>query len=476
MTRQLFVEPLMPVVVAFLLTASANAQPGPELAPATGPDITVQVGHQRPIDAVAWLNEGKHLLSLASDGSMIVWDVERQVILNRTQVPVNWRNLGLGDCMRPEALRVDDSMHTVTVSYLLERSDGAGLMSQLDDCPNLVEESNSRWSFSFDTRSLALEDLSRSTLSDDEMRRALEMLRVPEYWKQRQEWEDEQDWLSDLREAYFPVSPDGKWRPKVDRSWAVSRDSIDLHPELTEVIEELEAGCPPGQPCQFRASRPWGLIVRRVGDSEELALTGNSQSILTDGDFSPDGKTLVLIQGSQSSPRVEELDLAEGMRLLDSHEFELPFNEVAWLDAERYGLYVGPAVVEVQDELISMPAVFGILGGNSLPGLCFSIGNRHRSDREPRGAIPPHSGKPFPRELGFGRSPGTARPADNCGNGFARWSKAVRGNAQIRASLGDARNRRKRFQYGRRGGDPLFIEKRYFQKVMGPTAPVRKQP
>ena len=51
------------------------------------PRIVTQLGHQTPVSAVAWADEGRHLVSLADDGSLVFWNVATRAILDQAQVP-----------------------------------------------------------------------------------------------------------------------------------------------------------------------------------------------------------------------------------------------------------------------------------------------------------------------------------------------------------------------------------------------------
>lgn len=46
------------------------------------PKIVVQLGHQSPVLAVRWVDAGRHLASLAGDGSIVFWNVASGTILD----------------------------------------------------------------------------------------------------------------------------------------------------------------------------------------------------------------------------------------------------------------------------------------------------------------------------------------------------------------------------------------------------------
>ena len=83
----------------------ANA-PGPALAgsdspttPLAQPRIVVQLGHGAPVVAVRWVDDGRHLASIARDGSLVFWQVAGGVILGVLEgfgaavISSEWKNV-----------------------------------------------------------------------------------------------------------------------------------------------------------------------------------------------------------------------------------------------------------------------------------------------------------------------------------------------------------------------------------------------
>ena len=66
---------------ASAITASAD--------PALEPKIVVQLGHQAPVLAVHWVDDGRHLASIARDGSIVLWNVATGTVLDHAQVPLD---------------------------------------------------------------------------------------------------------------------------------------------------------------------------------------------------------------------------------------------------------------------------------------------------------------------------------------------------------------------------------------------------
>ena len=52
------------------------------------PEAIVQVGHQAPVLAVLWVQQGRALFSMAEDGSIVLWDVASQRVIDHAQVPL----------------------------------------------------------------------------------------------------------------------------------------------------------------------------------------------------------------------------------------------------------------------------------------------------------------------------------------------------------------------------------------------------
>ena len=86
---------------AVLLAAGCSGQDAaapmktPESAATTSPDpalepkIVVQLGHQSPVLAVRWIDAGRHLASIARDGSIVLWNVASGTILDQARVPLD---------------------------------------------------------------------------------------------------------------------------------------------------------------------------------------------------------------------------------------------------------------------------------------------------------------------------------------------------------------------------------------------------
>ena len=79
-----------PQPVASPLQASAGTIP---TVAALEPKLVVQLAHQAPVLAVRWVDGGQHLASLASDGSIVFWNVANGAILDHAQLPLDPQSL-----------------------------------------------------------------------------------------------------------------------------------------------------------------------------------------------------------------------------------------------------------------------------------------------------------------------------------------------------------------------------------------------
>ena len=77
-------------------SAAATASPCSHTTPvprANRRPVAQLVGHRSPVLAAQWNSTGRSLLSLASDGSIVSWDVDQSIISEQSQVPLDSRLL-----------------------------------------------------------------------------------------------------------------------------------------------------------------------------------------------------------------------------------------------------------------------------------------------------------------------------------------------------------------------------------------------
>ncbi len=268
--------------------------------PAFEPKIVVQLGHQSPVLAVRWVDEGRHLASLARDGSIVVWSVAGGTILDHAQVPLDPRLLLPDGENKPplqfHAFTDGPTAGTLAIAYAGVNEDDAE-----HACP-AAHHPGTRWC----TYTL---DLATRVV------RADSGLAVP---TQRAN-----DAASD-----WPTSPDGRLRPEANHA----DGRRGLFNATDENIQFPEPSCTSMERCRY------GVTLFATDDNTATrALTGNPRSYFLDADLSPDGLRLVRVEGldNETLARVETLDLSSGS---GDRAFtpERAYHHVRWLDATRY--------------------------------------------------------------------------------------------------------------------------------------------
>lgn len=289
---------------AFLLTACSRKEATAPAAPAAPsvsvasagttspvaalePKIVVQLGHQQPVVAVRWVDGARHLVSLAIDGSIVVWNVDSGAVLDRAQVPLYPEVLNLppsysfGRTYRVVPLRfhafTDGPVAgTLSITYAgVAESDAERI------CPDAYHPGTRYCTYALD---LATREV-----------RADKGLPIPA------------DAASSAA-LHWPISPDGRLRP------------------------QAKPVCVKWGRCHH------GVIIFATDNSTKpRELIGNPRSDFLDVDLSPDGLRLVRLKDRDinNRARVETLDMSSG----SGDRFfmlERPYHEVRWLDEKRY--------------------------------------------------------------------------------------------------------------------------------------------
>ncbi len=271
------------------------------------PKIVVQLGHQSPVLAVRWVDDGRHLASLARDGSIVFWNVASGEILDHAQVPVDparldpppeeWALVYKKD--RPllfHAFTDGPIAGTLSIAYA-----GVSEGDAERACPADAYHSGTRWC------TYALDLATRVVRADKD-------LPIPS--------DEENDAL------HWPTSPDGRLRPEANHADG-QRGGFDMTDENIDF---------PDPTCLSVARCRYGVTLFATDKSAApRALTGDPRSYFLDADLSPDGLRLVRVEGLQNETRarVETLDLASGS---GDRTFmpERAYHYVRWLDATRY--------------------------------------------------------------------------------------------------------------------------------------------
>ena len=267
------------------------------------PKIVVQLGHQSPVLAVRWVDAGRHLASLARDGSVVVWNVASGAILDRAQVPIDPLLLdppvGEGKSDSPLLFRrFNDGpvKGTLSIAYA-----GASEGDAERACPG-AHHPGTHWC------TYALDLATRVVRADHD-------LPVPA------------DGVDDAARRW-PTSPDGRLRPEANHA--------DGRRGLFDLADENLAF--PDPTCVSPTRCRYGVTLLPIDHgAAPRALTGNPRSYFLDADLSPDGLHLVRVEGldNETRARVEMLDLSNGS---GDRAFtpERAYHHVQWLDATHY--------------------------------------------------------------------------------------------------------------------------------------------
>lgn len=283
--------------------APATTAPPAATGPGPEPKIVMQLGHQSPVLAVRWVDDGRHLASLARDGSIVIWNVATGTILDHAQVPLDPGLLDPpagagrdGSPLRFHAFAEGRLAGTLAIAF-------AGISE--GDAARACGEANhpgTRWC------TYVLDLATRVVRADSR-------LPVPH---------------ADAGEParHWPVSPDGRLRPEANHADG-RRGLFDL---ADDHLQFPDPTCVSPARCRYGVS-----LFATDGSARPRALTGDPRSYFLDADLTPDGLRLVRVEGldNETRARVEILDLASGS---GERTFtpERAYHHVRWLDATRY--------------------------------------------------------------------------------------------------------------------------------------------
>lgn len=271
------------------------------------PKIVVQLGHQAPVLAVRWVDGGRHLASIARDGSIVLWNVATGAILDHAQVPIDpalldpppeeWALVYRND--RPllfHAFTDGPVAGTLSIAYA-----GVSEGDVERACPREAYHPGTRWC-------TYLLNLATRVV------RADKNLPIPADGEN-----DASDW---------PTSPDGRLRPEANHADG-QRGGFDMSDEHIDF---------PDPTCVSVARCRYGVTLFATDKSAPpRALTGDPRSYFLDADLSPDGLRIVRVEGfaHETRARVETLDLSSGSGGV-SFAPERAYHYARWLDGTRY--------------------------------------------------------------------------------------------------------------------------------------------
>ena len=263
------------------------------------PRAIVQVGHQAPVLAVLWAQQGRVLFSLAEDGSIVAWDVPGQRIIDHAQVPLpKDTRLALKPRefeSKPKEIRLN--------GFVVDADGWAARIAYTapGDCPLDAKKSDGgicNFALNMATRFVGPMDGATT------------------------EPQAQTDW--------FPASPDGKWQPRPNHGSGIDGllDRSDEH------LQFDEADCTSIERCRY------GVNLHATGAaSTVIRLTGRPRNYFLDTDLSADGQRLVLLESlrNETDARVQVLELRSGARK-KALALQGPYHRVRWIDGEDFVL------------------------------------------------------------------------------------------------------------------------------------------
>ncbi|WP_416908645.1 MAG: hypothetical protein ACMVO5_03250 [Polymorphobacter sp.] len=332
---------LTPALAALCLTAAASAAPGNDQ---TAPRIVVQVGHQAKVEAAVWANQGRNLVTLAQDGSLVVWDTASANILNTARLPVDWADLGLAACIKLRTMEIDARTGQLSIAYALDLEDQhvAARTSQDLGRPFSLSSMQTRgcegiakaaswYAYTYDLASLALISAGPTDIPPDIARRSFAVTaRVDPNGR---------DISQSFTYAAPPETPLQKLPPAPQGTIRLEHNHDDgKRGDFNRRDDNLQfegSTCTSLEKCRYGVN----LIAGPGGGEVITALTGSPKSYFLDADLSPDGRQLVRVEGlrNDTEARVEVLELAAG-RSWPSFSAFRAYHQVKWLGAARYAL------------------------------------------------------------------------------------------------------------------------------------------
>lgn len=267
------------------------------------PRIVVQLGHQAPVLAVHWVDDGRHLASLARDGSIVIWNVATGEILDHAQVPLDPAMLDSPEsegnkrsALHLHAFGDGPVSGTLSIAYAGTTESDAGRA-----CPT-AHHVGTRWC------TYTLDLATRVVRADSRLPAPVEG--------------------ADDAAHLWPNSPDGKLRPEANHANG-QRGLFDL---ADENIAFPDPTCVSPARCRYGVS-----LFTTEDDTKLRALTGDPRSYFLDADVSDDGLRLVRVESfeQETQTRVQTLDLSSGSGG-PAFTPARAYHHAQWLDTTRY--------------------------------------------------------------------------------------------------------------------------------------------
>ena len=263
------------------------------------PKAIVQIGHQAPVLAVLWAQQGRVLFSLAEDGSIVAWDVPGRRIIDHAQVPLP-KDTRLA--IKPR--ESESPPKEIRLNGFVGDADGSAARiayTAPGDCPLDATKSDGgicNFALKMDTRFVG--PIIGATTEPQ----------TPTDW--------------------FPASPDGKWRPTPSRGNGMT----GLFDRADENLSFDEADCTRKERCRYGVNLQATNATNAV-----IKLTGKPRNYFLDADLTADGQRLVLLEGlrNDTDARVQVLELRSGARKA-ALPLQGPYHRVRWADGENFVL------------------------------------------------------------------------------------------------------------------------------------------
>jgi hypothetical protein len=318
------------------------------------PKIVVQLGHQSPVLAVHWVDDGRHLASLARDGSLVIWNVASGTILDHARAPLDPGLLDPPPGENDSPLQLHGFSEGATTGTLTITYSGTSEGDAERTCQG-AHHPGTLWC------TYALDLATRVVLPDKD-------LPVP-------------TGAADDAARRWPASPDGRLRPVANHADG-RRGLFDL---ADENIQFSDPTCVSPARCRY------GVTLLSSDDSTEpRALTGEPRSYFLDADLSPDGLRLVRVEGlrNETRARVETLDLSSGSGE-PSFTPERAYHAVRWLDASRYllGSHGYTATNDTDEAMAGFPPALLVDLDCAARGNCTAIESRWQMRPADQGAV-----------------------------------------------------------------------------------------
>ena len=293
---------LLPAACSVADTTTRNTAAVNQAESTVKPKVVVQLGHQKLVRAVQWINEGSNLVSLGEDGSIMFWDASTGSIVDHAQVPLNGDPDDL-QFLWFQDFRLADDRKSISIFYHVAE-DGI-----LDSCP-LAGRGKRGWC------SYSLNLGTRKVKPDGG-------LTPPETFTKLGRWDEGRN---------FPLSPDGQWRP-VTAQYPMMIAAPGVAPNDRPQADDSE--CDRTVQCDYPIN-----LVAVSRKRKTLTLHGNPRSLVYDVDVSADGRQLVKLEALEAfnRARVEALDLASGSAQL-SNDLDRHYDQVWALSNDRYALH-----------------------------------------------------------------------------------------------------------------------------------------